>query len=292
MNKNAKLQITEVDIARHAEVSTHAIAHVLDDRVQQCIAQLQDTNERLRRENEEIRRALAEEKKLSQKRVQLIPMLVHELVSPLNVISFATSLLKRRSTQWTEEKKQAYLDRIQTALQQLGELMDGVLLIGRAEAKKLTFETIKVDLEGFCRDLATQLQLNDKNGHIIYFSSRGDCSTICIDRKWLQPILVNLLSNAIKYSPADSTIDLVVSCEDEKVIFQIQDKGIGIPEADRQKLFEPFCRGRNVGGIAGNGLGLTIVKKLVDLHNGRIEVASEVGVGTTFTVVLPVKKKP
>ncbi|MCU0537087.1 MAG: HAMP domain-containing histidine kinase [Hydrococcus sp. Prado102] len=290
MDRKLELQLTRASIACKTEVSARAIAQVSENRDGQYIAHLQDANERLRRENEEIRRALEEEQKRSQKRAQLIPMLVHELISPLNVISFAASTLKRRSTQWTEEKKQAYLGRIQTALQQLNELMDEVLLVGRAEAKKLSAEPTQIDLKRFCQDLATQLQLDDRNEHIINFIYRGDRSTVCIDRKWLQPILTNLLSNAIKYSPAGSAIDLMVSCEDEKVIFQIQDKGIGIPEADRKKLFEPFYRGRNASYTSGSGLGLTIVKNLVDLHGGCIEVASEAGVGTTFTVVLPIKK--
>lgn len=116
--------------------------------------------------------------------------------------------------------------------------------------------------------------------------SQGDC-TVYVDQKLLQPILRNLLSNAIKYSPNGSMIDLIVSCRDKEVIFQIKDRGIGISVADQQRLFKPFHRGTNVGNIPGNGLGLALVKKLVDLHGGQISVASEVGIGTTFTIALP-----
>jgi signal transduction histidine kinase len=106
----------------------------------------------------------------------------------------------------------------------------------------------------------------------------------------LQPILTNLLANAIKYSPEGSAINLIVTRTDEAVIFQIQDRGIGIPAGDREKLFESFYRGENVGNIPGSGLGLTIVAKLVELQNGSIEVDSKVGLGTTFTVSLPLKE--
>ena len=116
--------------------------------------------------------------------------------------------------------------------------------------------------------------------------SQGDC-TVCVDQKLLQPILRNLLSNAVKYSPNGSTIDLIVSRRDEEVIFQIKDRGIGISVGDQQRLFKPFHRGTNIDNIPGNGLGLALVKKLVDLHGGQISVASEVGVGTTFTIALP-----
>ncbi|MEH1843163.1 MAG: ATP-binding protein [Nostoc sp.] len=121
--------------------------------------------------------------------------------------------------------------------------------------------------------------------HTVTLISQGDC-IVCVDQKLLQPILRNLLSNAVKYSPNGSTIDLIVSRRDEEVIFQIKDRGIGISVADQQRLFKPFHRGTNVGNIPGNGLGLALVKKLVDLHGGQISVASEIGVGTTFTIAL------
>jgi signal transduction histidine kinase len=103
-------------------------------------------------------------------------------------------------------------------------------------------------------------------------------------------MITNLLSNAIKYSPQGGKITLTLTCEDKQVVFQVQDQGIGIPPADQAKLFESFSRAGNVGTIAGTGLGLSIVKKCVDLHGGEITVKSEVGLGTTFTVKLPLIK--
>jgi PAS domain S-box-containing protein len=238
----------------------------------------------------EIRRALEREKELGKQRARFVSMVSHEFRTPLNIVSFSTSLLRRYSDQWTEEKKRLYLHRIQAAVEQLSQLMDGVLMIGRAEAGKLTFEPRAIDLDQFCRDLVAQLQLSDSSSqHTVTFVSQGDCSSACVDEKLLQPILTNLLSNAIKYSPAGSTVDLVLSYRDGEVIFQIKDDGIGIPATDRQRLFEPFHRGGNVGDIPGTGLGLAIVKKLVDLHSGQIVVESEVGVGTTFTITLPLR---
>jgi signal transduction histidine kinase len=81
---------------------------------------------------------------------------------------------------------------------------------------------------------------------------------------------------------------LEVNCQQEEVIFSIRDRGIGIPNADQFKLFDSFYRGSNVGTISGTGLGLAIVKRAVDLHGGKIAFESEVGVGTTFIVSLPV----
>lgn len=109
-----------------------------------------------------------------------------------------------------------------------------------------------------------------------------------MDEKLLRQILENLLSNAIKYSSSGSRVEFTLSYLETQVVFQIRDRGIGIPSEDQQRLFETFHRATNVGTIAGTGLGLAIVKKCVDLHQGQIAVESEIGVGTTFTVTLPI----
>jgi PAS domain S-box-containing protein len=234
----------------------------------------------------EIHQALEQEKERSAQRARFVSMIPHKFRNCLNIVSLSTSLLKRHSQKWTEEKKLQYLHRIQTAVEQLSQSLDAVLLIGKAEAGKLTFEPRALDLGKFCRDLVAQLQLSDGSQHTFTFSCHGDCLSACVDEKLLQPILMNLLSNANKYSSVGSTVDFALSCCNGEVIFQIQDEGIGIPAADQQHLFEPFYRGGNIGDIAGSGLGLTVVKKLLDIHGGQIFVASEVGVGTTLTLTL------
>lgn len=229
---------------------------------------------------------LEAEKKLNEQRAHLAYMVSHEFRNPLNLISFSTSLLKRHSGKWTEEKKLSYLDRIQITVEKLNQLLDSVLIIDKSEAGKLEFKPKPLNLCVFCDDLVAEMQLGNNNQRIITVS-KGNCSTVCLDAKLLHPILTNLLSNAIKYSPESSKVNLEVSDREGKVIFQIKDAGIGIPATDQQRLFEPFHRGRNVRDIPGSGLGLTVVKKLVDIHGGQIFVNSEVGVGTTFTVMLP-----
>jgi signal transduction histidine kinase len=116
----------------------------------------------------------------------------------------------------------------------------------------------------------------------------GSPSVPCMDEKLLRQILENLLSNAIKYSPSGGNVELTLSDFSNQAVFQIRDHGIGIPAEDQQQLFETFHRATNVGTIAGTGLGLAIVKRCVDIHQGQITVESEVGVGTTFTVTLPI----
>ena len=242
-----------------------------------------DITERKQAEGE-IRLLLEQEKQIVERRAHFVSMVSHELRTPLNIISYSTSLLKRHTYHWTEEKKLQYLQRLQTAVEQINQLMDEVLIIDTAEAGKLQCEPKPLDLNLFCRDLLAEMNLSkNSRQYTVTFVSQGESKAVCVDKKLLQPILTNLLSNAIKYSPTGSMVDLVLSYQDEKVIFQIKDRGLGIPVADRQQLFKLFTRGGNVGNIPGNGLGLAIVKKLVDIHSGQINLVSEVGVGTTFT---------
>jgi signal transduction histidine kinase len=109
-----------------------------------------------------------------------------------------------------------------------------------------------------------------------------------MDRKLLRRILVNLLSNALKYSPNGNEVNFTLICETDQAIFQIQDRGIGIPPEDLEYLFDKFFRAKNVGSIDGTGLGLAIVKQCTEVHQGKIEVQSQIAQGTTFVVTLPI----
>ena len=165
-------------------------------------------------------------------------------------------------------------------------LLNDVLLVGKAEAGKLEYNPTLVDLVRFCDDLVGEIQLTTGN-HKIAFCNQGQCSNVYMDEKLLRHILSNLLSNAIKYSPQGGTVHFDLVCDRVAATFKVRDEGIGIPEADQANLFDSFYRASNVGTISGTGLGLAIVKKSVDSHGGTIAVNSEVGVGTTFIVTIP-----
>jgi PAS domain S-box-containing protein len=286
------------DISQRQQLSTalQKVNQELECKVQQLLAELRDANKQLCCEKvlrQRAETALEQEKLFTKHKAHFFSIISHEFRTPLNIISLSTSLLKRHLHRWNDEKKLQYLQRLQTGVEQISQLMDEIFINSRAEAEKLKFEPKPLNIIQFCREILAQMNLNESIvtcsmlGDPFGSSSSGDDCTVCVDKTLLQPILKNLLSNAVKYSPSDSTIDLVVSCQAKEVIFQIKDRGIGISVADQQRLFKPFHRGANVSNIPGNGLGLALVKKLVDLHGGQITVASEVGVGTTFTISLP-----
>jgi PAS domain S-box-containing protein len=239
----------------------------------------------------EIRKALEKERELRELKSSFVSMVSHEFRTPLATILVAAELLEHYSDQWTQEKKLTYLRRIQSTVKQLTQLLSDVLLIGKTEAGKIEFNPAPLNLVQFCCELVEELQFGvNSNQHAINFVSECECLNACMDKKLLRHIFSNLLSNAIKYSPADGSVNFELSCQRGEAIFEIKDEGIGIPLEDQQRLFESFHRASNVGEIPGTGLGLAIVKTAVELHHGKIVVNSEVGVGTTFTVTLPLNR--
>ncbi len=264
-----------------------------------------------KRAEAEVRKALEKEKELSELKSRFVCMTSHEFRTPISTILASAQLLEIFSHKLSDSKKIGHLHRIQAAVRRMTELLNDVLIMGKAEAGKLQLKPTPLDLAEFCQNLVEEVQIIDHHQHRITFVAQGSCSIAgarenfalqsrefepnncqsaalpCFDEKLLRQIVSNLLSNAIKYSPAHSQLDFVLNCHNGEVIFQIKDQGIGIPPADQLHLFESFHRASNVGNISGTGLGLAIVKKCVDLHRGKIVVNSEVGVGTKFTVTLP-----
>ena len=239
----------------------------------------------------EVRKALEKERELSELKSRFVSLVSHEFRTPLSTILFSACLLEDYGYNWSEERKKVHLNRIKAGVERMNQLLEEILFIGKSDAGKLEFKPVPLDVEKFCREITEEYRETFGNQHHLQFiSDRWQLTTACMDEKLLGHILSNLLSNAIKYSPAGCPIEFELSCQDDRACFRIQDRGIGIPSADRQHLFEMFHRATNVGTIPGTGLGLAIVKRSVDLHGGQIAVESQEGVGTTFRVALPLDR--
>ncbi|KAF3887169.1 MULTISPECIES: PAS domain S-box protein [Nostocales] len=237
---------------------------------------------------EDLKNALQKEKELNDLKSRFIAMTSHEFRTPLSTILSSAELLQYYSHKWTREKQLSHLQRIQNAVHHMIETLNDVLLIGRAESKKLNLDLEEFDLIEYCQYMVKESELNIKNQQVINFQSQYNSIPCSMDKKLLGQILSNLLSNAIKYSPNNNLIQFTLQLEAEQAIFEIQDRGIGIPPDDLPHIFESFHRATNVGHIQGTGLGLAVVKRCVDTYKGEITVTSQEALGTTFTVRLPV----
>ncbi len=246
---------------------------------------------KLKQAEADIRMALEKERELSELRSSFISLVSHEFRTPLTTIQSSSELLERYTQKLSDEKKQTHYSRIQNAVKQMTQLLEDVLTIGQTEAGKLKFNPSPVDLVAFCHDIVESMHFSASPRHTINFVSSGHCTHSQMDEKLLGHIVTNLLSNAIKYSPEGGTVQFDLVCNPSSAVFRIQDSGIGIPPEDLDKLYDSFGRASNVGTIQGTGLGLAIVKNCVDLHGGKIDVESELGAGTKFTVTLPLNSR-
>ncbi|MBW4576981.1 MAG: hybrid sensor histidine kinase/response regulator [Aphanothece sp. CMT-3BRIN-NPC111] len=243
---------------------------------------------RARLETAENLRKQAQEER--DKKSSYISMASHEFRNPLTSIISSAELLSTYDEKLSAESKSKFLGRIESAARKINDLLEDVLTLGRAESSKITFTPAPLDIVKFCHELVEVLQETAGSNHTITLisESEADCrKNVLMDENLLDHILANLVSNAIKYSPQGGDIYLELKCESNCVTFSVKDSGIGIPPEDQAQMFEAFHRASNVGSLPGTGLGLAIVKKSVELHGGQIAVASQVGVGTTFTVTIP-----
>jgi PAS domain S-box-containing protein len=262
--------------------------------VAQSIDQLRQANEQLRAEitqrqrlENELRSALLKERELNELKSRILTTISHEYRTPLTTILSSTQLIQQYESRLTSDKKQKHYHRIYTAIEYLTKLVNDVLFVEQVEASDLEFNPASLNVEQLAREVVEEFQLQVRDDRTIVLSCQDASTPVILDGNLLKLMLKNLLSNAIKYSPRGSEILVELIVEPTQVVFRVSDKGIGIPRSDRDQLFKAFERGSNVGTTPGVGLGLVIVKECVDFHGGEIVVDSEVGAGTTFTVILP-----
>ncbi|MEH1920925.1 sensor histidine kinase [Nostoc sp.] len=245
-----------------------------------------------RKRLDEIRMALERERELSVLKTRFFSMASHEFRTPLSTALAAAQLLENCQDEWDNSSKRLRnLQRIQLSVKNMVQMLDDILTINRAETGKLEFNPKLINLEEFCAYFVEEMRLSTDERHTLSFACQGKAVNAWVDERLLHSILSNLLLNAIKYSPEGGNVNLRLVFKSDTVILQVQDQGIGIPLADQKQLFQPFHRGKNVRSIPGTGLGLVVVKKCVDLHKGYINIATEVGIGTTCAVILPLEGK-
>jgi signal transduction histidine kinase len=238
-------------------------------------------------ETEKIGAALAREKELNELKTRIVRIVSHEYRTPLTIVSLAIDLLESQDGKLSSAQKQTCFQQIRSALQHMTHLVKDAIVVDRAASSAIEFNPSYIDIITLCRQIIEDINIIAKAKCQLKFNYQNCQNLVYLDTKLVKQILTNLLSNAIKYSHPDSAIDLHCICDREEIIFQVCDRGIGIPSLEQGDLFECFHRGTNVGTLPGTGLGLTIVKKCVDLHGGEISFYSKINVGTTFTVKLP-----
>ncbi len=253
-----------------------------------------DITERRQREQEvELRRANARLELLARMKDEFLANMSHELRTPLNAVLGQAEALAEGIFGPVTEPQRGALQTIDESGRHLLSLINDVLDIAKSNAGHLELELEQVPVEEVCQESLRLVREQARRKKIsAAYSSDGEVHCLRADRRRLRQILLNLLSNAMKFTREGGRIGLEVASREggEAVAFTVWDTGEGIAREDVQRIFEPFVQ--LDAGLArqneGSGLGLALVRRFVDLHHGRLEVDSEVGRGSRFTVVLPV----
>lgn len=254
----------------------------LEERVSERTAELAAAKD-------ELSKALAQERDVNELKTRFISLVSHEFRTPLGITMSAVELLRHHRARLSEEKLEELLEDIHSSTLRMSGLMEQVLILGRVEAGKSAYHPTPVDLEELCGKITDEGLSATNRRCPVNFTSSGDFTNAHADEGLIRHIFSNLISNAVKYSPQDSPVEFHLQREGDSAVFTVRDKGIGIPQADQLRLYEAFHRASNVGDVPGTGLGLLLVKRCVDLHQGIIRVESAAGEGTTFTVTVPIK---
>ncbi|HLI09044.1 MAG TPA: PAS domain S-box protein [Ktedonobacteraceae bacterium] len=231
-------------------------------------------------------RVLAEHRK-----DEFISMASHELKTPVTSLKGFTYVLQRRLRRQGDEQGLHYLERMDAQLNKLTKLVSDLLDISRMQTGKLEFQRTTVDLDALIAETVENMQAASPDHHI---SIRGKAEVhVFGDKDRLSQVIINLLTNAVKYSPQADKVIVHVSQSGQCAVVRVQDFGIGIDEAHQQKIFERFYQVTDPDEktYPGLGIGLHISKEIVELHQGRIEVQSRKGHGSTFSVFLPILQK-
>ncbi len=239
----------------------------------------------------ELKNALEKEQELNELKSRFISMVSHEYRTPLSAIVLSTDLLTGYGAKMPPEEQLKHFRRILESVKTMNGLLDDIITFNKMDIGKIEVRPELLDFARFCSSISNSVQFLFKNKCRIDFRINEENMLLKVDEKLFRQIITNLLTNACKYSERDQIIDFHVEIGENRLQLVVADRGIGIPEDDKDKMFEPFHRARNVGTISGTGLGLSIVKNSVEAHGGVVEFESRQGEGTRFTITVPFEEK-
>lgn len=299
--------ITAGDLAVRANLHSGGEFEELAESFNKMLQNLVDTQQQLRGVNSSLDQKVDELAQLNMRLYEMnrvksdfLATMTHELRTPLNSIMGFSDLLESNDS--LTERQRRYAKIIRTSGRTLLDMINDVLDVAKLEAGRMDVRVSEMKFETFIQALCDEMRMQgDKKNIDIDVHIHGELPILHQDVGKIRQIVTNLLSNAIKFTPEGGriTVDVKRGPDGRLLVVEVSDTGVGIPEADREVIFEKFRQGSLNQGkdnltreYAGTGLGLSIVRELCKLLGGEVSVESEVGKGSTFRVVLPFDYAP
>lgn len=245
--------------------------------------------------DEEIMVALQKQENLNQLRQRFVTMASHEFKSPLTSIQTSSDLIEMvldKEDNDSVQKISKYTNRIRQQVKRLNNILSDILVLGRLEANQLKIKQEWIAISTLITDVQEHLSHLIDDDRTLVVESTVESDRILVDINLMMHLLSNLVSNAFKYSAGRPAPVIRFSIRENELEIEVEDFGIGMNEKDRNNMFEPFYRSDNASTIKGYGLGLVLVKEIVDVHSGTVTVKSELDKGTTICVRIPQPTKP
>jgi signal transduction histidine kinase len=227
---------------------------------------------------------------LEQLKTQMIRITAHDLRNPLGTISGYVQLLDLELKGQLSERHREFLGVLAESTDRIDRISRNILALERANSARNGLIAERVDLVGLARLVGAEYRLQaNREAKTFTVELPPQAVPIQADRVLIQEAISNLVGNAFKYTPAGGEIRLGLRVTDEQAIIEVNDNGFGIPAEQQAGLFQPFYRVKTAQtkSIKGSGLGLSLVKTIVERHGGQIQFQSETGVGSQFRMLLP-----
>lgn len=291
----------DISERKRKEKEAEEIESQLREMVLERTSQLEDAMTELRIEIEEkirteleliktkteLEKSLVMEREYNTLRNRFVSMISHEYRTPLTVILSSTYILEHYFKVQDNENFNKNINKIQSSVQAMTNLLEDVIRIGKAETQLLQVDLNKFDILETVKDIFSEMKSIDKVNHNYKLECEYRQLIINSDERLQNLIIRDIVKNASKFSEKDTNIIIQIFIIDSILTIIISDEGIGIPEKDMKHLFEPFFRGGNIGAKEGTGLGLSLIKRYVSTLNGTIEVNSIENKGTTIKLTYP-----
>ncbi len=281
-------ELEELVIERTAELQD-AVNRMLDTNqlLNQAIVKHKASESALMRIQEELKKSLEKEQELGILKSRFMSMASHEFKTPLSSILSSAALISRYESPDQAIARARHVEKIKSSVTHLNNILTDFLSVNRLEEGIFEPLISRFSMDALLTDLKSEMEGLLKKGQKLLFQENAHPMELMSDKSMLRNILYNLLSNAIKYSDENKTITCYVVPVGNNFSIEIKDEGMGIPQDDQKYIGSRFFRASNAMNVQGTGLGLNIVNSYLNLLNGSLYFTSQPGLGTTFTITIP-----
>lgn len=281
VRKSQEIEIVDLNASLEKKIEARTIA------LQNSINELEAEVARRKKAEDKITESLRKERELNELKTKFLSLVSHEFKTPLSGILTSAILVGKYTETSQQDKREKHLQTITSKVKFLNNILSDFLSIERLELGKATYKFDTFPISKIVNEVVYNANMMLKEGQKINYPNNIDDITVCFDDKILELALSNLINNAIKYSGEHSTIDIVITSQNESISVKIIDQGIGIPHTEQKFIFNRYFRAENVLLNQGTGIGLNMVKSHLENLGGTITFESTENVGSTFTFTFP-----